>query len=363
MLKHCGNAINQEKVCRMRLRQIENIADSPEWLELWQRDSFQHPWYLPGQLRVAQARPPSGYYLPEAFRVGFEQTDNRECRPLGLLVDDRAGPILGIPLSIEVVGSTVRLSAFGRPLCPIEDQDADGHRRKTAAKMIHRRLEQLKQEYQAERYHIRDLLFAGRLSCLAEQVLRGGGQAVPFFSQTIDLTLSDHEIRADLRDSLRNLLSRRRRDLVVTLVTSDNVTAGHRDTLRELHLRQYGRELQTDAGWEALRHAVAGGSAFFLFGSIDGEYACGAYFSYSSKYCHYSIAANDPTRYGAGLSYLLLWRAIEHSRDLGCRLFEVGDRIYPGQHDHVAAKFHAISHFKAGFGSRVATRLDVFSKA
>ena len=108
---------------------------------------------------------------------------------------------------------------------------------------------------------------------------------------------------------------------------------------------------------------MAGGSAFFLFGSIDGEYACGAYFSYSSKYCHYSIAANDPTRYGAGLSYLLLWRAIEHSRDLGCRLFEVGDRIYPGQHDHVAAKFHAISHFKAGFGSRVATRLDVFSKA
>lgn len=347
----------------MRLLQIENLADSPEWWDLWGRDSFQHPWYLPDQLLVAATRRPSFYYLPDSLQPTRDTANKRECRPLGLLAQDRVGPVLGLTLSIERVDGVVRLSAFGRPLCPIEDQAASGPRRKLAAKLVHRRLEELHKEYGAEPYYIRDLLFDGRMSCLSELVLRAGGQALPFFSQMIDLSLSEEEIRADLRGSLRNLVRRQRPDCGIELVTRENVTPGHRDLLRRLHLRQYGRELHTDSGWEALRRGVAAGSAFLLFSSVNDEYACGAYFPYSGKYCHYSIGANDPTQYGPGLSYLLLWRAIEHSRELGCRLFEIGDRIYPGQHNHVAAKFHAISQFKAGFGSLVAARLDVLSAA
>lgn len=345
----------------MQLLKVGDLAGSPQWRQLWERDPYQHPWYLPDQLLVAATHTPSLYYLSPDLRQAVDLNAPRRFHPLGLIAHDADGPVLGLTLSIEHIGDRVRLSAFGRPLCPIEDHQASGRRRRSAAKLVHRHLEQLRREHGAEPYHIRDLLFEGRLSMLSELVLRAGGQTRPFFSQLVNLERPTTSILAELRSSLRNLIRRNAETAEIEVVTSENVTQEHCEQLRQLHFLQYGHEFRSAAGWRALLDGVRNGSAFFLFGSVDGKCASGAYFPYSGKYCHYSIAANDPSRYGQGQSHLLLWRAIGHSRNLGCRYFEVGDRTYPAQHYYVSEKFHAISHFKAGFGGGVAVRLDVLS--
>lgn len=345
----------------MQLIEIEDLAGSTEWTELWRRDTYQHPWYMPKQLAVSATHNPSLYYVPPHLRPLLSPDSARKFESLSLLARDDLGPVLGLTLSIEHISDQVRLSAFGRPLCPIEDAAASGPRRKSAAKIIHSRLEQLRDEYSAIPYQIRDLVPDGRMSFLSELVLRSGGSARPFFTQMIDLTLSLNEIRMDLRDSIRNLVRRERADFRLELVTSENVSMTHTDVLRHLHLMQYGHELRPSNSWAPLYDGVRSDSGFFLFGLIGGDYAAGAYFPYSSKYCHYSIAANDPAKYGSGLSCLLLWRAIEHSRKLGCDHLEIGDRIYPTQHNYIEKKFHSISHFKSGFGSQIAARLDITS--
>src|SRR4051794_34182630 len=161
----------------MRLLQIADLAESQEWSMLWQRDAYQHPWYLPTQLDVSATQQPSSYYLPAQLRPRTNGRAARTFRPLNLLACDGEGPVLGLALSVEHIADVVRLSAFGRPLCPIEDASASGPRRKLAAKLIHRRLDEVRQEQRAAAYHIRDLLVGGRLSCLSESVLRAGGSA------------------------------------------------------------------------------------------------------------------------------------------------------------------------------------------
>jgi hypothetical protein len=335
---------------------LGDIADNGDWQALWRRDDYQHPSYLPAELAVAATHQASAYYLPEHLRP--PPARSRDLTPHTLLATDDEGPVLGLTLSVERFEDQTRLSAYGRPLQPVEDRHADGPRRKTAAKLIHRRLEELRRDLGARTYQLRDPLHDGQLSPLAELVLREGGSAHPFFTQVIDLRRPLEQIQADFRQSLRNMLRRGRPG--IQLVTAENVTAQHADALRALHIGMHGRDLRTPRGWAALRACVQAGNAFLVFAKDGDDYVAGAYFPSSARYCYYAIGVNDTSRYGAGLSHVVLWRAIEHAHRQGLRYFEVGDRIYPGQHGYVPEKFHTISHFKAGFGHAVAARLDVF---
>jgi hypothetical protein len=337
-----------------------DLTGNGDWRGLWERDTYQHPSYLPAELKVAATHQQSTYYLLAHLRPPVTPPQVRVLIPHALLAADDEGPVLGLPLSIERLDGETRLSAYGRPLQPVEDRQASWPRRKTAAKLIHRRLEELRRYLSAKTYQLRDPLHDGQLSPLAELVLREGGTAHPFFTQVIDLRRSLEEIQADFRQSLRNLLRRKRPDFRIELVTSENVTPRHGDALRGLHVSMHGRDLRTPDGWDALRACVSTGTSFMVFAKDGDDYLAGAYFPSSARYCYYAIGVNDTSRYGAGLSHLVLWRAIEHSHRQGLHYFEVGDRVYPGQHEYVQQKFHAISHFKAGFGHSVAARLDVF---
>jgi hypothetical protein len=339
---------------------LGDIADSGDWRTLWERDAYQHPSYLPAELNVAATHQQSAYYLPEHLRPPITPPQKRGLTPHTLLATDDAGPVLGLALSVERLEGETRLSAYGRPLQLVEDRHASGPRRKTAAKLIYRRLEELRRDLGATTYQLRDPLHGGQLSSLAELVLRDGGSAHLFFTQVIDLRLPLETIQADFRPSLRNLLRRTRPGFCAQLVTSENVTIRHRDALRRLHVGMHGRDMRTPEGWEALHDCVRTGNGFMVFAKDGDDYTAGAYFPSSARYCYYAIGVNDTSRYGAGLSHLVLWRAIEHSHQQGLHYFEVGDRIYPGQHRYVQEKFHTISHFKAGFGHGVAARLDVF---
>jgi hypothetical protein len=342
------------------LESLGDIADNGDWRALWERDAYQHPSYLPAELKVAATHQQSTYYLPEHLRPPVTPPHKRDLMPHTLLASDDAGPVLGLALSVERLDGETRLSAYGRPLQLVEDQHASGSRRKTAAKLIYRRLEELRHELGAKTYQLRDPLHDGQLSCLADLVLREGGRAHLFFTQVIDLGRPLAEIQADFRQSLRNLLRRTRPDFSTELVTSENVTTRHRDGLRRLHIGMHGRDLRTPEGWEALHDCVRTGTGYMIFAKDSDDYVAGAYFPSSARYCYYAIGVNDTSRYGAGLSHLVLWRAIEHSHRQGLHYFEIGDRIYPGQHEYVQQKFHTISHFKAGFGHAVAARLDIF---
>jgi len=346
----------------MELAEIGDLAASSEWSRLWAADPVQHPYYQAAELGVAVAHFQPLYYLPVELRYGPEPGVPVAYDPRHLVAADDGGPVMGLVLTVERYPGRARLSAYRRPLSVVHDPGAGDGRLKSAARLIHRRLEELRARHGAEPYHVRDRLAGGRLSGLSELVLRAGGASRPFFTQVIELRRPLAEIEADLRTNVRRILRRERSGFDLSVVAGPAAGPEHRDTLRRLHRTMRGHEVRSAACWDAVLASVRAGAGFLVLGHERGECIAGAYFPCSARSCYYGIAAHDPARYGAGLSHLLLWRAIEHAHARGCHAFEVGDRVYPGQHAFVEEKLHTISHFKSGYGSGVEVRLDVFAR-
>ncbi|HEV2373481.1 MAG TPA: GNAT family N-acetyltransferase [Streptosporangiaceae bacterium] len=343
----------------MRLIAATDLT-SPAWSGLWAADACRHPMYQPAELRAGMGRRPSLYYLPAQLRPAAAGRAGGEFSPAHLVAADADGPVMGVVMTIERNGGQTYLSSFGRPLYIAADATAGPLRRRAAARLLHDRLEELRCEHGAQGYHFRDFLTGGHQSELTELVLRAGGQALPYFVQLIDLSRPLDEISGGFRKSLRYLLRHHRDGYSAEVVTAGDVTGEHVKAFHGLHVGAFG-ETRPWAAWEAMGDCVRSGEAFWVFGCQDGEFVSAGYFPCSDICCCYASAANDRAQYGAGLSHLVLWRAIEHAQQQGCRSLELGERLYPGQHAGLDAKFHSIAHFKAGFGGDVAVRLDVFS--
>ncbi|MEV7025731.1 GNAT family N-acetyltransferase [Kitasatospora sp. NPDC093558] len=326
----------------MKLLQIPDLGGSEQWRELWKTDYHQYPRYHVPELRAA-----------EAYAAGsrFE--------PAHVVAVDRDGPVMGLPLTVERRDGETYLSSYGRPLHVATAEASDGARRKSAATLIMNHLDQLQERTGARGYHLRDFLVDGHLGRLSELVLRAGGRSRAYYTQEIDLALPDEALRKDLRRNHRRILDRPRPQLALHTVDGADAGPWHRDKLHELHRQLRDREVRTPEGWQRVLDCVTGGDGFFVFGEEAGATVAAAYFAVSGRYCYYGIAAHDREYYGAGLSHLMVWEGVRHARKLGCRWFEVGERLYPAEHAELTEKFHAISDFKAGFGSRVAVRLDI----
>lgn len=343
----------------MRLIRTADL-DGTHWRALWAADAHRHPLYLPAELHAGSFRRPSLYYLPPADRPPAAGEPAGDYQPAHLVAVDELGPVLGVILTIEQTAGRCYLSSYGKPLYLAEDRDAGPRRRRAAAKLVHRELLRLQDLHGSGGYHARDFVPDGQLSPFTELTLRAGGTVSPYLTQLLDLTRPLSELAAELRPGLRTVLRQGRPGYRAVHVGADTVTDQHISAFRALHVAFHGADLRPAPAWAAVLECVRSDAAFLVFGQQGDECVSASYFSCSDVYCNYTNAVNDRSQYGRGLSHLLLWRAVELARDRGCRWLELGERLYPGQHAALAAKYHSISHFKAGFGGTVAARLDLF---
>jgi hypothetical protein len=345
----------------MRLSVVDVAEPGGLWSRLWAVDPYQHPSYQPAELRAGAHRRPSLYYLPDELRPPAAGRSGSSYTQHSLVAHDAEGPVAGLVLTVEGNGGLAYLSSYGRPIYVAEAPAASAPRRRTAARLLHRALGDLRDQHSCQPYQLRDFVHGGRLHPLTELLLRDGARVLPYFVQTIDLSSTPEEILASSRSTTRNLLRRGRPGLDVDVVTAQDVTGEHLAAFRALYVGYHGRDSRTPEAWAAMLDCVRANEAFFVFGREDGRYVSAAYFAVSARYCHYTNAVNDRSRYGNGLSHPVVWQAVLHARERGCRWFELGERLYPAQHAGLVEKYHTISQFKAAFGSDVTTRLDVFA--
>ena len=347
----------------MRIHRIADPAGSDLWQELWRVDAVQHPCYLPTEFAAATTHFQPVYYLPAPLRYDRRRDTLSELIPATIVVTDDAGLVAGMPVTVERHVDGNRLSSFGRPLYLLRSGTADEYRTRLATNLIHNHLSELTAEYRTSGYHLRDFLVDGRLSPLSERILTDGGRVSPYFTQVIDLAPSLDDLWLALRGNFRRILRKRGPEMDVRVVTAETVQQRHRDLLHRLHVAMRGREVRSPQYWQAVINSVRAGEGFLVVGVQDGAEIAAASFACSSRYCFYSAAAHDPGQRSIGLSHVLVWRAVEHAKRIGCGYLELGDRVYPGQHSYVADKLQTISHFKAGFGGGAAVRMDVLSRS
>jgi hypothetical protein len=231
-------------------------------------------------------------------------------------------------LSYSVNGTTViagikdgKITGFGRPVLAV------GKKLRQAAEKL---------------YEISDDIWyrAYEIDGFAKLLLEKGYNAIPYFTQVIDLSKTEEELHADVRKSYKSLIN-----------------AGNPKIstnfwwfwwLRTIHYEAAGRNTRRDETWQIQWKQIVDKEAFLI---IDDN--AGGFFIYNNHTCYYGVGASIE---GAN-SHALIWEAILHAKELGCKYFEMGEQVFSGEE-----KLVNISKFKRGFGGTCQMRLDLRKK-
>lgn len=231
-------------------------------------------------------------------------------------------------LSYSVNGTTViaglkdgKVTGFGRPVLAV------GNRLKQAAQRL---------------YEISDNIWyrAYEIDGFAKFLLKKGYEAIPYFTQVIDLSKTGDELHAGVRKSYKSLLNKGEPKLCQLKM--------YFRKMKEMHLSASGRKTRSDKTWEIQWKQILSEEAFaFIDKNIAG------FFIYNNHTCYYGVGCSME---GAG-SHALIWKAILHAKKLGCKYFEMGEQVFSGDE-----KLVNISKFKRGFGGQTVMRLDLRKK-
>jgi len=177
------------------------------------------------------------------------------------------------------------------------------------------------------------------LSVISKFLLEQGYTARPYYTQVIDLTKSREQLHSEIRKSYKSLVNK---DVIMSTMSDIG-------PYRKLH--ENVRGTRSSESWFIQQRMIWGREAFCLLQSevINPAVAhslTGGLFYYN-KNCYY---ASGCSLEGVG-SHAVIWNAILHAKELGCKTFEMGEQVFSGQ------KMMGISKFKAGFGGRTITRL------
>lgn len=207
----------------------------------------------------------------------------------------------------------------------------------------------------------RDFLINGELSIVSRYLLAKGAKPVPRFSQVIDLGNDEARIKSQIRKSYGSLINWGLRELQQQVCDSTNLTWDQMNAFRQLHIREAGRETRSENSWRRQLEMIQAGEAFVVLGHFNEEMVSAGFFSMSRTNCYYQVSASRRDLFEKPLFHSLMWTAILHAKQLGCRWFEVGEQLYPNHpwDPPPSKKELGISEFKAGFGGQTRIFLDL----
>jgi len=207
----------------------------------------------------------------------------------------------------------------------------------------------------------RDFMIEGVLTSLSTHLLQKGAIAKPIFSQVIDLKDEKSVQKSSIRKSYKSLINWGIRELDPRVYDAATITWELIDQFRQLHIRESGRETRSEESWRRQLDMVQAGEAFIVLGHLNGELVSSGFFIYSKTNCYYGSSASRRDLFDKPLFHAIMWTAISHVKELGCKWFEVGEQLYPNHPSEKppTKKELGISEFKAGFGGMTRMFLDL----
>jgi len=151
------------------------------------------------------------------------------------------------------------------------------------------------------------------------------------------------------------------RELKPIVVDKENVKWEDIDTLRQLHIKEAGRETRSEASWRLQYQMVRAGEAFVVIGNLQNQPVSAGLYLVNRTNCNYWVSASRRDLFQKPLFHALMWTAILHAKALGCRWFEMGQEVHPSftMERAPTQKELDISRFKTGFGGETRVYLDL----
>lgn len=298
----------------------------------------------------------------EYIKAYFEDS---EFSDLSFIVEDNGCPAAAVAAALRKFSSgKTEISGFGRPILYVENTKCDCETLQQARKLSRREMERLLSLHQSSDVIYCDFLGHNQLSPISVLLLDKGATATPYFTQVIDLSKSEVELREQVRKSYKSLINWGHNNLQISIIDGKLITSSHIEGFRRLHIQVAGRETRPTQTWEIQHKLVLAGEAFLILACKDKELVTAAFFSYNKRCCVYGVSASNRDMFDKPMSHSILWMAILHAKKIGCQYFEMGEQLYHGQGNPVPTpKEVGISRFKRGFGGATIARLNLQIKA
>lgn len=276
-----------------------------------------------------------------------------------IVLHDNA-PALGIILTQEDCQKQNLFSCYGRPSTLLYDENLTPRSLKKAEKAFRKHVNSLIFSREESKILFCDYMAGGHVNIMTDIALTHGYKAKSSFYRVIDLQLTCEEIRSQIRDSYRSLVNWGFKNLDVVVKSQHTIVEQDIEKFKQLHIKEAGGETRSADTWDTQYKQITRGEAFLVMGYDQTTLVTASLFLHSNLYCNYAVSASRRDLFDKPLGHVVLYRAIEYAKMIGCLFFEVGDVKY-ASHDGVEGdkKIQNISTFKRGFGGELRTRLEL----
>ena len=326
----------------MNVVRATDAAFAPLWQRLFSEDNFQQP-------------------LLTNLDVEYSKEYAKESRftDVSFVTEENGAPLMGVRAAIrEHPDSRKELSGFGRHIVFLEAPMHHAPQRDGSAGLVREELQNILQAH--EKIPALFLELRPTLSPVSRLLLDSGAKAAARFSQSIDLSAPEADLRSQIRKSYKSLINWGTKNLKLRLLHHTNITAEAMEQFRQLHVEVAGRETRSPRSWELQLETIRQKEAFVVLGELDGTVVTAALFMHSPKYCYYGVSASKRELFEKPLGHAVLWTAILEAKKIGCGHFELGEQLFPNQgNPPPTPKELNISAFKKGFGGETVVRLEI----
>ena len=177
-------------------------------------------------------------------------------------------------------------------------------------------------------FWFRDFVDNGELSNFSKKLLRDGGTAKLKFSQILNLKLDLNLLRTKIRKRYKSFINNGFKKMDIQVFDSKNINKEIILDFRDLHITEAGRETKSRESWLNKYEIIKGNEGFLVTGKINGKLCSAGLFSTSYNYADYQVSASSFSNSGFPLFHSLMWKAICHSKEIGCSFFEIGEIVF-----------------------------------
>lgn len=282
------------------------------WSELFANDPLQNPFYSQNPSEFLSRCNTESPFTDRSFVVIAENKPVFACS-LTIHIDERGRKCLGY-FGLEASTHVNRLSM----------QTSSNNFKIEAIQLLQTHINRLIDEIKPNLLEYLDPVSCGIMSPVTQVLLEKGARPIVQTAKIIDLTLSGHALKRNIRKSQRSKINWGQRNLDIHIASGQNYSAIDTASLERIFKKAVAAGDSPFSSLERYEQLIRQGKAFMVQGNYSGAPVASALFVHTDRTCHYVFGASVEQAPDRPMMPALIWSALQHSKSLGCALFEMG---------------------------------------
>lgn len=177
------------------------------------------------------------------------------------------------------------------------------------------------------------------------------------YELSINLEKTLEEIRLNFRKSYKPLVNKALREWDVDVCSKKDMHVF--EEFKLLHKEVSGRQTRNDLSWDIQKKQIQNEEALLITVRNNQSLIGGGFFNYSKDEAMYSVGAYNRDLFDKPIGHAVQMKAIEKLKELGCKKYNIGEKITNLNGRKPSEKEKSITHFKEGFASSVYSKAHI----